>query len=276
MPTFVVFCWERGACVYEITESRKPRTHRTSPKGSLLGLVLYWKRPLWPPRTPIQPITSFAVFGWSWNPLLSLYRSVKLVGVSRGNTIRGNRTERFWEGNLPLRGSLRGSLRGEGFRGFQRFWEVFRWFERFSEGFQRPSQRPSQSAIFLSELGVVLPLIVLPLKTPPKNDFFSIDHARGNIYISNSWWFFDVYVFVLHSNSLTKNMFHICAFVSVSRWINAKSTRYVHLIQNRWCSEFSRMCMCIKFVTQVLKQKNAHVFLSVGMVSKLPEMAHSS
>ena len=43
------------------------------------------------------------------------------VGVSRGNTIRGNRTERFWEGNLPLRGSLRGSLRGrvsEVFRGF--------------------------------------------------------------------------------------------------------------------------------------------------------------
>ena len=29
-----------------------------------------------------------------------------------------------------------------------------------------PSQRPSQSAIFLSELRVVLPLIVLPLKTP--------------------------------------------------------------------------------------------------------------
>ena len=41
-----------------------------------------------------------------------------LVGVSRGNTIRGNRTERFWEGNLPLRGSLRGSLRGRVFRGF--------------------------------------------------------------------------------------------------------------------------------------------------------------
>ena len=51
-------------------------------------------------------------------------------------------------------------------RGFQRFLEVSRGFERFSEVFQRPSQRPSQSAIFLSELRVVLPLIVLPLKTP--------------------------------------------------------------------------------------------------------------
>ena len=39
---------------------------------------------------------------------------------------------------------------------------------KFSEVFQRPSQRPSQSAIFLSELRVVLPLILLPLKTPTK------------------------------------------------------------------------------------------------------------
>ena len=31
---------------------------------------------------------------------------------------------------------------------------------------QRPSQSPSQSAIFLSELQVLLPLIVLPLETP--------------------------------------------------------------------------------------------------------------
>ena len=67
----------------------------------------------------------------------------RLVGVSRGNTIRGNRTERFCEGNLPLRGSLRGSLRGrvsEVFRGFQRVWEGLRGFERFLEvfrGFQR-------------------------------------------------------------------------------------------------------------------------------------------
>ena len=43
--------------------------------------------------------------------------------------------------------------------------EVFRGFQKFSEVFQRPSQRPSQSAIFLSELRVVLPLIVLPPKT---------------------------------------------------------------------------------------------------------------
>ena len=64
-------------------------------------------------------------------------------GGLRGNTIRGNRPERFWEGNLPLRGSLRGPLRGmvsELFRAFRRFLEVFRGFQRFSEvfrGFQR-------------------------------------------------------------------------------------------------------------------------------------------
>ena len=50
-------------------------------------------------------------------------------------------------------------------RGFQRVSEVFRGFQRV---FQRPSQRPPQSAIFLSELQVVLPLIVLPLQTPTK------------------------------------------------------------------------------------------------------------
>ena len=30
---------------------------------------------------------------------------------SRGNTIRSNRTDSLWEGNLPLRGSLRGPLK---------------------------------------------------------------------------------------------------------------------------------------------------------------------
>ena len=59
--------------------------------------------------------------------------------VLRGNTIRGNRPERFWEGNLPLRGSLGGPLRGmvsELFRAFQRFSELFRGFQRFSEVFR--------------------------------------------------------------------------------------------------------------------------------------------
>ena len=73
----------------------------------------------------------------------------------KGATGIGTTGLRGSEGNLPPRGSLRGSLRGGS-------WEVFRGFQGFLEVFQSPSQRPSQSAIFLSELL----LIVLPLKTP--------------------------------------------------------------------------------------------------------------
>ena len=49
--------------------------------------------------------------------------------------------------------------------------------------------------------------------------------------------FFDVYVLVLNSNSLAKRIFHVYVFVSVTRWIKAKSARYVYLILNQWCSE---------------------------------------
>ena len=43
--------------------------------------------------------------------------------------------------------------------------------------------------------------------------------------------------------------------------------RYVYLIQIDDAQNVSHMCMCIEFVIQVPKQKNAHVSLSVGMVS---------
>ena len=89
-------------------------------------------------------------------------------------------------------------------------------------------------------------------------------HPQRNKYISNSRRFFDVYVFVLNSNSLAKNNFHTCVSVSVTREIPAKSAGYVHLIRNRWCLEFSRMRMCIEFIIQVAKQKNAHVFSPVA------------
>ena len=58
------------------------------------------------------------------------------------------------------------------------FREVFRGFQKFSEIFQRSSQRPSQSAIFLSELRVVLPLIVLPLKLLQKGSFQKSSFSR--------------------------------------------------------------------------------------------------
>ena len=75
-------------------------------------------------------------------------------GTQIGERLRGNTMS--WEGLWE------GLWEGE----FQRFSEVFRGFERFSEVFQRSSQSPSQSAIFLLELRALLPLIVLPLKTP--------------------------------------------------------------------------------------------------------------
>ena len=105
-----------------------------------------------------------------WTPLLTLRKAPRVAagtsgiwghseevwrfvhetmgGVLRGNTIRGNRPERFWEGNLPLRGSLRGPLRGmvsELFRAFQRFLEVFRGFQRFSEVFRGFSKALSET-----------------------------------------------------------------------------------------------------------------------------------
>ena len=70
-----------------------------------------------------------------------------------------------------------------------------------------------------------------------------------------------VSIFVLNLDALTKDSFHVCAFVSVTREFAAKSASYVHLIQNRWCSEFlTYVGMCIEFVIQVSKQKTAHVF----------------
>ena len=67
-----------------------------------------------------------------------------------------------------MRGPLRGGLS-----------EVLGGFKRFSEVFQRPSQSPSQSAIFLSELRVLLLLIVLPLKAP------ATDSRRAKVTIEN-------------------------------------------------------------------------------------------
>ena len=61
-------------------------------------------------------------WGYHWHGNQSEAKQYDFLGERlRGNTIRGNRPERFWEGNLPLRGSLRGSLRG-------RVSEVFRVF----------------------------------------------------------------------------------------------------------------------------------------------------
>ena len=47
--------------------------------------------------------------------------------------------------------------------------------------------------------------------------------------------------------------------ISVTRSINAESASYVYLIETDGAQNFSCVCMCIEFVLQVLKQKNAYV-----------------
>ena len=47
-------------------------------------------------------------------------------------------------------------------------------------------------------------------------NFTRVYHARGNKYISNSRRLFDMYVFVLNSNSLIKKNVHVCVFVGVT------------------------------------------------------------
>ena len=84
----------------------------------------------------------------------------------RCNTIRGNRTESLWEGNLPLRGSLRGPLRGRASEGFRGFSEVFRGFQRFFRG---PLRDPLRGRFPSQRLSVPLPLFLLPLKNFSKS-----------------------------------------------------------------------------------------------------------
>ena len=108
------------------------------------------------------------VAGWSSRPA-PLVWSMDLTGWQShalgAETLTGRVT-----GALRSRNPKAASERVSEREGLQRFSEVFRiseifrGFQRFSEVFQRPSQSPSQSAVFPSEMHVLLPLIVLPLK----------------------------------------------------------------------------------------------------------------
>ena len=63
----------------------------------------------------------------------------------------------------------------------------------------------------------------------------------------------------------SQETFHVCVCAFVAREIPEKVANYVYLIYIDGAQKFSRMCMCSTFPNQVLKQKNAHVFLPVGM-----------
>ena len=81
MPILCSVLLKKGSlclvCVYIATESRNPDTQDLpkrfpSKTHSLLEVATFG-----PPRTPIQPNTSFTMFGWNRNPLLSLFSSVE-------------------------------------------------------------------------------------------------------------------------------------------------------------------------------------------------------
>ena len=50
------------------------------------------------------------------------------------------------------------------------------------------------------------------------------------------------------------------------REIPEKGARYVYLIQVCGAQNFPHICMCIEFLIQVFKPKNAHACFPVGMV----------
>ena len=90
----------------------------------------------------------------------------------RGNTIRGNRTESLWEGNLPLRGSLRGPLHIS-----KSLWKPLKTSENLSENLWNPLKTlplrdPLRGRFPSQRLSVLLPLIVLPLKLSPRDAAF--------------------------------------------------------------------------------------------------------
>ena len=70
MPIFAVFFDEKGVIMFSLClESHWDR----KPTNSLLRVATFV-----PQEPPIQPNTSFTLFGWNRNPLLSLHSSVKL------------------------------------------------------------------------------------------------------------------------------------------------------------------------------------------------------
>ena len=60
---------------------------------------------------------------------------LSLGGVLRGNTIRGNRPERFWEGKWHSERVSERTSERDGFRASQRFLEFFRAFSEVFRGF---------------------------------------------------------------------------------------------------------------------------------------------
>ena len=76
------------------------------------------------------------------------------------------------------------------------------------------------SPISREKVNKVFPVTLVLLREARNCSCNDIYHARGKKYISNSRRCFAVYVFVWNSNSLARNFFRVCVFVSVTRSIN--------------------------------------------------------
>ena len=71
-------------CLYSHRD-RKPRHTGPPQKGPFQDEFFTKSGRFWPPRTPIQPNTSFTAFGWNRSPLLSLYSSVERLFCNSQN-----------------------------------------------------------------------------------------------------------------------------------------------------------------------------------------------
>ena len=169
-PGHVKFRWrfrDFGDRLLEVTEKSFPKVGRQSSQcwsgvargllqGRPLQLPMGWGvgdelTKSWPTFEQLCVQNLALAISYCFSHTKSAYK-IRLARIGerlRGNTVRGNRTESLWEGNMPLRGL------------WEDLWEG--GFQRFSEGFQRSSQRPSQRQISLSgALGPVAPIPVAP------------------------------------------------------------------------------------------------------------------
>ena len=99
--------------------------------------------------------------------LLSMWVASKPKGrrALRGNTIRGNRTESLWEGNLPLRESLRGPLQTseKSLKTSEKSLKTAVNLKKTSETL--PLRDPLRGRFLSQRLSDLLPLLICPLNS---------------------------------------------------------------------------------------------------------------
>ena len=127
-------------------------------------------------RASPEPLRRFSKVAFDGRPIFG--------ESSRGNTIRGNRTESLWEGNLPLRGSLRGPLKTL-WKISENFWKPL----KISENLWKPLKTSTNLWISLEtseSLSKPLEASENPLRTLPRRDPLK-DPLRGRFPSQRLW-----------------------------------------------------------------------------------------